>query len=73
MPPQERLFEKISAAAAIGHLAITTADGYPRSVPVNFVTVGTTVYFHGSPKGEKAEALRMDPDLNPPPDGRPLM
>ena len=52
-----RLFEAITASAQVGYLGITTPDGYPRVVPVNFATVGDRVYFHGACTGEKHDAL----------------
>jgi nitroimidazol reductase NimA-like FMN-containing flavoprotein (pyridoxamine 5'-phosphate oxidase superfamily) len=48
----------LSARVEIGHLAIVTADGYPRAVPVNFVMWRNAIYFHGSPEGEKADVFR---------------
>jgi nitroimidazol reductase NimA-like FMN-containing flavoprotein (pyridoxamine 5'-phosphate oxidase superfamily) len=50
-------FDAIVRRATIGHLGIMTPDGYPRAVPVNFVAVGQTVYFHGATSGEKYEAF----------------
>ncbi len=50
-------FDAIVRAADIGHLGIMTPDGYPRVVPVNFVAVGQTIYFHGATEGEKFQAF----------------
>jgi nitroimidazol reductase NimA-like FMN-containing flavoprotein (pyridoxamine 5'-phosphate oxidase superfamily) len=52
-----RRFEAIAGRAQVGYLGITTPDGYPRVVPVNFATVGDRVYFHGARTGEKYESL----------------
>ena len=51
------LLSELSRSNQIGHLAIVSRDGYPRTVPMNFVLVGDRIYFHGAPDGEKAEAL----------------
>ncbi len=51
------VIEDILRTAQIGSLGIIVSDGYPRVVPVNYVSEGTTVYFHGALKGEKYEAL----------------
>jgi len=48
----------LSSDIEIGYLAIVTADGYPRTVPVNFVVWRGAIYFHGSLEGEKADAFR---------------
>jgi len=50
-------FDAIVKDTAVGYLGITTPDGYPRVVPVNFVAVGQTIYFHGATSGEKYEAF----------------
>ncbi|MCP4684721.1 MAG: pyridoxamine 5'-phosphate oxidase family protein [bacterium] len=50
-------FDAIVREATIGHLGILTPDGFPRVVPVNFVAVGQTIYFHGATSGEKYEAF----------------
>ena len=51
------LLSELSRSNQIGHLAIVSRDGYPRTMQVNFVLVGDRIYFHGAPDGEKAEAL----------------
>lgn len=51
-------FTELCRNLEIGHLAIVTADGYPRTVPVNFVVWEGSVYFHGALEGEKADAFR---------------
>jgi len=50
-------FDAIVRDASIGHLGILTPDGYPRVVPVNFVAIGQTIYFHGATSGEKYESF----------------
>lgn len=51
------LFDSISAYPMVGYLGIMTPDQYPRVVPVNFVTIGDRVYFHGAQSGEKHDAF----------------
>ena len=53
--------EGILMNAEVGSLGIVTEEGSPRVVPVNYVSEGSTVYFHGAMKGEKYEALRREP------------
>ena len=48
----------LSVGIEIGYLAIVTTDGYPRTVPVNFVYHADAIYFHGSLEGEKADVFR---------------
>jgi len=50
-------FDAIVKQTAVGYLGIVTPDGYPRVVPVSFVAVGQTIYFHGATSGEKHEAF----------------
>ena len=50
-------FQKIASATNIGHLGILTPDGYPRVVPINFVTIGDRIYFHGACVGEKYDSF----------------
>jgi len=52
-----RQFELIAVRSQVGYLGITTPDGYPRTVPVNFVSIGDRIYFHGTADGEKHVAL----------------
>lgn len=47
-----------------GYLGVMAADGWPRVFPLNFVHVGDLVYFHGSPTGEKMEAIASDPRVS---------
>jgi nitroimidazol reductase NimA-like FMN-containing flavoprotein (pyridoxamine 5'-phosphate oxidase superfamily) len=53
----DQLFDLISRRTNVGYLGIATADGYPRTVPVNFISVGNRIYFHGAASGEKHDAL----------------
>jgi hypothetical protein len=44
----------------VGRLAITTPEG-PYLVPVNFLFLEGSIYFHSGSTGRKMEALRADP------------
>lgn len=44
--------------AEVGQLGVTDAEGWPRTVPVNFARDGSTIYFHGAAEGEKYTLLR---------------
>lgn len=46
-----------------GTLACIDTDGLPCSVPLNFVYVDEKIYFHGSKKGKKADALAKNPSV----------
>jgi nitroimidazol reductase NimA-like FMN-containing flavoprotein (pyridoxamine 5'-phosphate oxidase superfamily) len=56
-------YDAIMAAVAIGYLGIETPDGYPRVVPVDFVTMERVIYFHGATAGEKYEVLVKTPKV----------
>ena len=58
-----RRFELIAGRSQVGYLGIITPDGYPRTVPVNFVAIGDRVYFHGAATGEKHDALADGPKV----------
>ncbi|HPM92645.1 MAG TPA: pyridoxamine 5'-phosphate oxidase family protein [Bacteroidales bacterium] len=45
------------------HVAMTTPDGKPYVIPMNFGYDGEFVYFHGSAKGKKADILKINPDV----------
>ncbi len=44
-----------------GFLGFTRPDGWPGMVAVNFVRIGRSIFFHGSPEGEKMRSLAADP------------
>jgi nitroimidazol reductase NimA-like FMN-containing flavoprotein (pyridoxamine 5'-phosphate oxidase superfamily) len=48
-------------AATHGFLAFNRGGGSPGLVALNFARLGETLYFHGSPEGEKMRALAADP------------
>ncbi len=49
----EQFFQYVALRCRVGYLSLITADGYPRSVALNFAAVGTVLYFHGALAGEK--------------------
>jgi len=54
------VFAEVARGAEVGNLALITADGTPRVIPLNFSVVGETIYFHGATQGEKLDCLRND-------------
>ena len=56
--------DKLLAEAGHGYLGIVTADGWPSVVPLNFVVVDDTVYFHGAHEGQKMDALAANPRVS---------
>jgi len=58
-----KTIDGILAKPAIGYLGIVTPDGYPRVVPLNFVTEDRTVFFHGAVEGEKFTVLYSRPKV----------
>ena len=53
--------DAVLAEVGHGYLGITTPDGWPSVVPLNFVVAGGRLYFHGAAEGEKMESLARDP------------
>jgi nitroimidazol reductase NimA-like FMN-containing flavoprotein (pyridoxamine 5'-phosphate oxidase superfamily) len=56
--------DRVLSTAPVGHLGILTPDGYPRVVPLNYVSCGETIYFHGARHGEKYEVLQSGPKVS---------
>lgn len=57
--------ERIGAfltAQRVGVLGLTTPHG-PYAVPVNFIWLGGSIYFHGMGSGRKVDALRTGPQV----------
>ncbi|MDI9371033.1 MAG: pyridoxamine 5'-phosphate oxidase family protein [Synergistaceae bacterium] len=52
--------DDILGRAVYGHLAVCYG-GEPYVVPMNFVSVGESLYFHCAAEGHKTEALRQNP------------
>lgn len=44
-----------------GTLALAGDDGYPYSVPVNYMYQNGYIYFHGAKSGHKADAISREP------------
>jgi len=55
------VYDEVMAAAEVGYLGITTPEGYPRVVPLNFTAVNRIIYFHGAVEGEKYGVLKTNP------------
>lgn len=46
-------FALVAERCSVGILGLVTEEGYPRSVAMDFVASGETIYFHGARAGEK--------------------
>ena len=61
---KQKLTEKqcidILKRAKTATLALHGDDGYPYSVPVNYVYLDGKIYFHGAKAGHKVDALKKD-------------
>jgi uncharacterized protein len=49
----DELFQEVARHCQVGYLGLVTAEGFPRSVALNFVAIGKNIYFHGALAGEK--------------------
>jgi len=56
----EKIIEKIIDDAEYGTLALCDVKGKPYALPINYVRIGDDLYFHGSKKGRKIEALESN-------------
>lgn len=45
-------------------LALAGDDGYPYSVPINFVYENGKIYFHGAKEGHKIDAIKNNPKVS---------
>ena len=45
-------------------LALSGDDGYPYSVPMNFVYEDGKIYFHGAKEGHKIDAIKNNPKVS---------
>lgn len=52
--------EALLRTATHGYLGLTGPDGWPRVVPLNFVTLDGKLYFHGATEGEKMDSIVAD-------------
>ncbi|MDD6310734.1 MAG: pyridoxamine 5'-phosphate oxidase family protein [Firmicutes bacterium] len=56
--------EKMLKEASNGVLAIQTEDGFPITVPVNFVYKDNKILFHGANEGQKYELIQKEPRVS---------
>lgn len=65
---KQKLIEKqcldILRRAKTATLALSGDDGYPYSVPINFVYEDGKIYFHGAKEGHKIDALKNNPKVS---------
>jgi len=53
----DAFFQQVARRCPVGYLSLITADGYPRSIALNFAAKDQAVYFHGALAGEKFDLL----------------
>ncbi len=51
------LLAELASACEIGHLALVTPTGVPRSIALNFALRDNAIIFHGAQAGEKYDAI----------------
>lgn len=51
---------EILAASGLGVLAVQGDGGYPYAVPLNYVYLDGSLYYHSATEGHKIDALRRD-------------
>lgn len=56
--------ENILKTSPNGTLALYGENGYPYSVPVNFVYSDGKIYFHGAAEGYKLDCIKKDPHVS---------
>ena len=56
--------ENILKTSPNGTLALYGENGYPYSVPVNFVYSDGKIYFHGAAEGYKLDCMKNDPHVS---------
>lgn len=65
---KQKLTEKqcldILKRAKTATLALDGDDGYPYSVPINFVYEDGKIYFHGAKEGHKIDAIKNNPKVS---------
>ena len=65
---KQKLTEKqcidILKRAKTATLALHGNDGYPYSVPVNYVYLDGKIYFHGAKSGHKIDAIKNNPKVS---------
>lgn len=55
---------KILAEGATGVLGVSGDDGYPYTVPLNYVYENGVIYFHCAKTGHKLDAIRRSPKVS---------
>ena len=55
--------QELLECAEYGILATTGADGWPYAVPLSYIVVNNTVYFHCAHEGRKIENLTVNPKV----------
>ena len=53
--------ETLLRMGGTGTLALAGDDGYPYSVPVNYIYLDGCIYFHGALQGHKCDAIAREP------------
>ncbi len=48
----------------VGILSLFQNNGYTSGIPLNYVVVGDTIYFHGASAGNKMQAVRFHPHVS---------
>ena len=56
--------ENILKTSPNGKLSLYGENGYPYSVPVNFVYSDGKIYFHGAAEGYKLDCMKKDPHVS---------
>ena len=62
--PGKTEIDRLLAEQGHGFLGITTPEGWPSVVPVNFVHLDGRIYFHGAAEGEKMTSLEAEPRVS---------
>lgn len=55
---------KVLKEGQYGILALLSEDGYPYSLPINYIYEGGHIYFHGSIVGHKLKAIKKHPQAS---------
>lgn len=63
-PLTNEQIDRLLTAAHCGTIAVNGPDGYPYSLPLNFVYVDGKIYFHGLPRGTKLDLIAADPKVS---------
>lgn len=60
---EETDFKYLTQKVDIGQLGIVDKNGFPRIIPLNFVALDGSIYFHGAKDGEKFELFQLNPKV----------